>query len=367
MTAAGELHEDHGATFDRRAGRRVVSHYGRPERTHLAVRNGVGVIEMDYGVVAVGGDDRYEYVDNVITNAVPRTDGEGCYALVCDPQGTVETDMYVYDAGDRLLLLLPPGRAGPLAEDWASKVFVQDVTVREVTDGFAVFGVHGPTAPEKIATVLGGPAAPDPDDHLSFVRGRMHDAGVTVAVADAPAGEEGYEVICEAADAADVFDTLLARGMGAVPFGRRTWETLTLEAGTPLFASELEGRLPNVCGIRNAVDFEKGCFVGQEVVSKVENRGRPSARLVGLRPEAVPEAGATVRANGDPVGEVTRAADAPSLGGPAALAAVPFDAAEADGDLAVEADGGTVPAPRADLPFVEGSARSARLPTYATE
>ncbi|MFB6303128.1 MAG: aminomethyltransferase family protein [Haloferacaceae archaeon] len=365
MTVAGEIHEDHGVAFEHRDGRRVVAHYGRPERTHLAVRNGVGAIEMDYGVVVVEGADRYEYVDNVITNAVPRTDGEGRYALVCDPQGTIETDMYVYDAGERLLLFLSAGRAGPLAEDWASKVFVQDVTVREATGEFGVFGVHGPTSTEKVASVLDGVAAPDPDDPLSFVRGRMHDAGVTVVVADAPVGEEGFEVVCAAEDAPAVFETLLTRGMNAVPFGRQTWETLTLEAGTPLFASELEGRLPNVCGVRNAVDFDKGCFVGQEVVSKVENRGRPSARLVGLRPGAVPDAGATVRANGDPVGEVTRAADTPSLGGPAALAAVEFDAADAD--LAVETDDGTVPAPQVALPFVEGSATSARLPTYAAE
>ncbi|MFB6156931.1 MAG: aminomethyltransferase family protein [Haloferacaceae archaeon] len=363
MTVAGEVHETHGADFERRGGRRVVADYGRPERTHLAVRNGAGVVEMDYGVVVVEGSDRHEYVDNVITNAVPRTDGEGRYALVLNPQGAISTDMYVYDAGERLLLFLPAEEAEPLAEDWASKVFVQDVTVREATDEFGVFGVHGPQSTEKVASVLNGAAAPDVEERLSFVRGGMHDAGVTVVAVDAPTGEEGFEVVCAAEDAPDVFRTLLTRGLNAVPFGRRTWETLTLEAGTPLFASELEGRLPNVCGLRNAVDFDKGCFVGQEVVSKVENRGRPSARLVGLRPETLPAPGATVRADGDPVGEVTRAARTPSLDGPAALAAVTFDAA--GGDLAVETDDGSVPAPRADLPFVEGSARSARVPTYA--
>jgi aminomethyltransferase len=100
------------------------------------------------------------------------------------------------------------------------------------------------------------------------------------------------------------------------------------------------------------------------VVSKVENRGRPSKRLVGLRPERVPAAGATITADGERVGEVTRAAHAPSLDAPAALALVSFDATERD--LAVEIESAETPvaAPRASLPFVAGTGRSARLPTY---
>ncbi|MFB6160465.1 MAG: aminomethyltransferase family protein [Haloferacaceae archaeon] len=362
MTAAGELHDrhdDHGAVFEERDGRRVVAHYGRPERTHLAVRNGAGVVTPDAGVVVVEGDDRVGYVDDVVSTAVPRAEGEGRYALLCDPQGAVETDMYVFNAGERLLLVLPADRAGPLAADWSEKVFIQDVTVRDASDEFAVFGVHGPTSTEKVASVF---SAGVPEAPLSFARGAMHDAGVTVVASDAPTGEEGYAVVCAAADAPEVFDTLVTRGMSAPPFGRRTWETLTLEAGTPLLETELGGRLPNVCGVRNGVDLEKGCFVGQEVVSRVANRGRPSRRLVGLLPERVPDRGAAVRDGDEVVGEVTRGAVAPSLDRPAALALVDFD--HGGDDLAVEVDGERVPAARTDLPFVEGSAASARLPRY---
>ena len=114
-------------------------------------------------------------------------------------------------------------------------------------------------------------------------------------------------------------------------------------------------------GLRNAVDFEKGCFVGQEIVSKVENRGRPSSRLVGLEPDALPDAGANVHADGSSVGEVTRAAVSPMRDEPLALAVVDYDVS---GDLTVDTDDGTVDATLADLPFVEGGQRSARLPSY---
>jgi aminomethyltransferase len=190
----------------------------------------------------------------------------------------------------------------------------------------------------------------------------MADEGVTVIAADAPTGEEGYEVVCAADAAEEVFETLLLRGVNAVPFGYRTWDTLTCEAGTPLFESELVDRIPNVLGLRSALDFEKGCYVGQEVVSKVENRGRPSQRLVGLFPESVPAAGAAVFDGDRTVGEVTRGVDSPSLEREIAIALVDFDCDAAD--LTVRVDGSEVAATRTSLPFVAGSDRSGRLPVY---
>jgi aminomethyltransferase len=358
MTVLADVHADHDATFEERGGREAVAHYGRPERVHRAVRKVVGVIEHALGVLTITGDDRIDYVDNAVSNRVPETDGQGTHALLLDPQGRIETDMYVYNAGQRLLVFTPPGRAEPLAEEWREKTFIQDVDIDVATDDFGVFGVHGPKATEKIASVL---SEQTPDQQLGFVRGSMGDSGVTVIRSDALPGEEGYLVVCSAEAARDVFDTLENRGMNAAPFGYRTWEFLTLEAGTPLFHSELDGRLPNNLGLRNAVDFEKGCFVGQEVVSRVENRGQPSKRLVGLTCEAVPDAGGAVFAGDESVGEVTRAAVSPARDEPLALALVDF---ETEGPLSVRVDGEEVAAGIADLPFVEGSEQSARLPQY---
>lgn len=371
MTLVADGHADHGATFGERGGREVVEHYGRPERAAKAVRNGVGVIEMGYGVVVVSGDDRVEFVDNAVTNRVPDADGEGCYALLLDPQGKIETELFVYNAGERLLLFTPPDRAGPLAEDWAGKVFIQDVEVREATTDFGVFGVHGPLATEKIASVLHHAGAPE--GAFSFNRGSMGDAGVTVIATDAPTGEEGYEVVCAADDAPEVWMTLLSRGNGAAPFGYRTWDTLTLEAGTPLFDTELRGRIPNVLGLRSALDFEKGCYVGQEVVSRVENVGRPSRRLLGLEVESaetatdddtptLPTTGAAVFDGDSTVGEVTRSAWSPALDAGIAFALVDADCASEA--FTVRVGGDEQAASLHALPFVEGSERSGRLPTY---
>ncbi|QLG49443.1 aminomethyltransferase family protein [Natrinema halophilum] len=362
MSVIESIHTDHGASFGERADRTVVEHYGRPERTHRAVRNGVGLLEMAYGVIVVEGSDRLEYVDNVVSNRVPTEDGQGCYALVLDPQGGIEVELYVYNAENRLLLFTQPDTAEELAEEWSEKVFIQDVDIRVATDDYAVFGIHGPQATEKIASVLNGAASPD--ERYAFVRGTMGDEGVTVIRTDALTGEESYEVICGDDDAEAVYNTLLTQGLNAAPFGYRTFESLALEAGSPLFHTELEGTLPNVLGLRNALDFEKGCYVGQEVVSRVENRGQPSRRLIGLMLEgtAVPDGGAAVFDGDASVGEVTRAGESPLREVVIALALVDYDL-ESD-DLTVRVDGVEVDTTPTDLPFVEGSDRSDRLPQY---
>ena len=360
MTVIEDVHTDHRATFREVGGRRVVDQYGQPGRTHRAVRNVVGVCEFGYGVLVVTGEDRVDYVDNAVSNRVPDTDGEGTYALLLDPQGRVETDMYVYNAGERLLVFTPPQEVQSLAEDWQEKTFIQDVEIRVATDDFAVFGVHGPKATEKIASVLHQAASPEAP--LSFNRGELGDAGVSVIRTDNLAGEESYDVVCGADDAEQVFDTLVNRGLNAVPFGYRTWETLTLEAGSPLFDTEIDGALPNDLGLRNALDFEKGCYVGQEVVSRVENQGYPGSRVVGLTVEAVPDPGAAVSVGDEHVGEVTRAVDSPTVDGPIAMAALDWD--YPGGSLTVSVDGEDVPAERRELPFVDGSAVSGRLPAY---
>jgi glycine cleavage system aminomethyltransferase T len=287
-------HESYGANFAERSGRRVVAGYTRGERTHRAVRRGVGIIEMGYGICVVEGDDRLEFVDNAVSNRVPESDGRGCYALLLGPQGRVETDLYIYNAGERLLVFTPPDRAEPLATDWREKTFIQDVEIAVATDEMSVFGVHGPQATEKVASVLTN--ASTPEDHLAFTRGELGDAGVTVIRTDALCGEESY---------------------------------------------------------------------GQEVVSRIENRGRPSRRLIGLRCEATPLAGAAVFDGDAATGEVTRGSYSPTLEAPIALALVEYGTAATD--LTVRVDGTERAATATPLPFVEGSDRSARLPTYPTD
>jgi len=240
MTLVSDTHGAHGAVYRDRGGRRVVDHYRKPERVGKAVRNVVGAIEMGYGVLAITGEDRVEFIDNAVSNRIPEADGQGRVRTPARSPGR-HRDGHVRVQRRRAPPRLPPARAHrAVAEDWASKVFIQDVTIDDISDELGVFGVHGPKSTEKVASVLGGPGAPEKP--LSFVRGSMVDAGVTVIASDAPLGEEGYEVVCAAEDAEEVLDTLLNRGLNAAPFGYRTWDALSLEAGTPSSSTSLKER-----------------------------------------------------------------------------------------------------------------------------
>ncbi|QSG05062.1 glycine cleavage T C-terminal barrel domain-containing protein [Halapricum desulfuricans] len=330
MSVIEGVHEDHGATFRSVEGRRVVADYGRPERTHRAVRNVAGVIELGYDIRAVTGPDRIAAVERATTADVPRSDGEGCYGFVLD-DGAIVADAHVYNGGDRLLALLAPGRG-----DWFDRALPNSgVESTDLTGELAVFGVHGSQATEKVASVLStGGGAPEPAH--TFVRGSMGDEGVTVIASDAPTGEAGYEVVCGVDDAERVFDTLVNRGLNAAPFGYRTWESLTLEAGTPLLETELDGNAPPV------------------LTRHGDEGGR---QLVGLAPDAVPDPGATVSGDRAPIGTVTRALESPTLGKPIAFAVVAGEPTAIETD-----DGGRIEAGKVSLPFVEGSQRSGRCP-----
>lgn len=356
MSQLRTFHDAHGAEYETHGDRSVVSTYGRAERTHLAVRNGVGVIEQPFDVVIVTGDDRIEYVDNVVSNAIATSEGHGAYAFLLDPHGRIRLDMYVYTAADRLLIFLPPGTAEELVAEWRERIFIQDVSLEIATEAYTILTITGPQATEKLASVSN---VTIPEDMFAFVQASLGDAGVTIIPTDGLTGEETYDIVCAAYDAEIVLDTLVNRGLNAVPFGRQTWETLTLEAGTPLFDTELRDALPNVTGVRFGLDFEKGCFVGQEIVSRIENRGSPNERIVGLTSSEILPHSAIVNRDGERIGRVTRSVMSPTLDRAIALAYVPYDFS--DETVTIGDDERATIEP---LPFIEGSALSARLPLY---
>lgn len=355
MTTLDGFHDAYGATYGTRGDRSVVEHYGRPERAARAVRNGLGVYPRPADVLAITGEDRVEYVDNVLSTPVPETPGHGCYGLLLTPNGRVRLDMYVYTAPDRLFVVLPPGEREDLVADWREKVFIQDVTF-DPRPGMTVIHVTGPEATHALAPVVRDEL---PAERYACRTTSIGDTTVFVAAGDAPAGEVGYELLVEQDEAATVLSELTTGGVPAIPFGTRTWEQLTLEAGTPLLDPDFRDDLPNNAGLRAAIDFEKGCFVGQEVVSRIEHRGNPNERLVGLEFDERPDPDAELIDEGESVGRVTRAATSPVLETPIGFGYVP---AGLERDALALPDGTT--ALLASLPFVDGSDRSARVPAY---
>jgi len=97
------------------------------------------------------------------------------------------------------------------------------------------------------------------------------------------------------------------------PIDEAAYDYLRIEAGLPRFGRELTlDYIPLEAGLWADVSFSKGCYVGQEIIARMESRGKLAKRLVRLRPDAPLEPGATISAGSRTVGAITSAADGPA-------------------------------------------------------
>jgi aminomethyltransferase len=134
--------------------------------------------------------------------------------------------------------------------------------------------------------------------------------GLIVARADAIAGDGFHVWAPVSAGLAETWQAALAAG--AVPIGEQALETLRIESGLPRFARELsEAYIPLEVGLWRDVSFSKGCYIGQEIIARMESRQRLAKQMAGLRSDAPFEPGADIAFEGEVVGKVSSAAPRP--------------------------------------------------------
>jgi folate-binding protein YgfZ len=162
-----------------------------------------------------------------------------------------------------------------------------------------------------------------PAELFASTRVRIAGADALIVRTD-EAGVDGYDVIVDRAALDAVRHALVAAG--AAPASPEDLETVRVECGRPLFGADLDSdTIPLEAGLdARAISRSKGCYVGQEVIVRVQDRGhgRVARRLVGLTLDgdaAVPPRGATIRAADREAGRVTSAVWSPSLARPVAL------------------------------------------------
>mgnify|MGYP002682561838 CR=1 FL=1 len=128
--------------------------------------------------------------------------------------------------------------------------------------------------------------------------------------------------------------TLLSLG-GFTAIDEDAYDYLRIEAGRPRFGRELTlDYIPLETGLWDDVSFSKGCYTGQEIIARMESRGKLAKRLTRLRPAEPVAAGAEIVANGRPVGTITSAADGPA--GPVALGYVKTAVLDEGAELSVD-------------------------------
>ena len=317
----------------------IVAGYGLLELEYAAFRRGAAVVERSCrGTVAVRGGDRIEFLNRMVTQELKgMAAGDVRAGFWLNRKGRIEADLVFAEVpaavdNDAFMLIdLDVHDAARTVTSLTAFLFNEDVHLADQTAAWGRLAVHGPEG----AMLLSNAGADDAslealNADLRCVRTQL--AGVpAVLVRCDQCGSPGVEVFVPVSGLARVWDALVSQHDAtaggrrrARPAGWHAYNIARIEAGTPLHHVDFgTDSLPHESGvIGERVSFRKGCYLGQEVVARMESLGKPKQRLVGLRiaEDALPVAGSPVfelgpdGAPGNPVGSITSSTLSPMLG-----------------------------------------------------
>ena len=313
-----DSHVTGGARFGERRGQPVVTSYGDTAGEYVAALEGAALVDLPLrALLEASGPSRQKFLQGMLSHDVAgQPAGRGCPAALLTARGAVQALVRVLVEKDLVVLETDVDRVGPVQE--VLEYYRVAAPVRFAVRPTSVVALLGPTAGEALraAGVLTLPV--ELEAHQTVTIGgqpvRLVRAG------DLPGGGFVVHAAPEAAPA--VWQALLAAG--ARPVGLDAVDTRRVETLRPWYGSDVteENLLHETGLVAERHSSAKGCYVGQEVVARLEARGaHVNKALRGLRLAAPTPAGAPVTADGKDVGRVTTPAVSPRLG-PIALAYV---------------------------------------------
>ncbi|MEJ2538669.1 MAG: glycine cleavage T C-terminal barrel domain-containing protein [Gemmatimonadota bacterium] len=328
--------EESGVSFQRVAGVDVIQNFGDPEAEYRAAVEGVAVRDRGHRAQwSFSGRQPVEMLAGVVTGRMPDPleerelgvqAGSATYHTVLTPKGKIVADLRLWRADDadgiRIRADLSHAAAPALEELFARTLPPRLVRRQDHSADTGMISLLGPGASRMLSAVVLGLRVEDGElDALQEGEIRILDAPDSDRVLVVRVGDlsvPAFDVVGER----DVLRSVWRRVFesGAVRVGRDTWDTLRLEAGRPAFASELaDDVIPVEAGIHDrAIDYQKGCYTGQEVIVRIRDRGRVNRHLRRLALEIdapLPGPGTELFGEGQrSVGQVTSAADSPRQG-----------------------------------------------------
>jgi folate-binding protein YgfZ len=360
MAERTPLHEQTaaaGAVFDEEAGWLTPAHFGDPVAEYNRARGGAVVVDQSpRGKVDVGGADAARFLHNLATNDIVRlASGAGCEAFLTTNKAKVIAYLLIFredSAADRPTFWLDttPGTAERVIQHFDRYLISEQVEFADRTREYAQMHLAGPQA-EGVLRQLVAEALPpaEPLRHVSANFGgesrgqiRRHDE----------LGLPGYDIICPANQAANVWQRLIQAG--AQPAGREACEILRIEAGLPREGADIDENTfaPEVGRIAQTISYAKGCYLGQESIVMARDRGQVNRSLVSVKlPQGPVSHGSLLFAQGKEVGRVTSSVLSPRLGSAVGLAYVRRGHQEPGTVLEVEANGKRSPAEVIKLPL----------------
>lgn len=312
----------------------------------------MGLVDRsDLGRLRARGRDALDLLHRLTTADLKSlTPGRGLPAVLTSPKGRIVERLFVHlQEGGDLLLVTGGGNAARVAAHLRRFVMREDVEITDATAESRFFALIGPLAREAAAA-----AGIEPPERFGAASSSLA-AGALVLGHDG-LSSEGLSLVVPAAEAGSAGEALLAavRSTGGSLVGPGPAEAWRILRGLPASGAELtEEHNPLEAGLWDAVSFTKGCYVGQEVVARLNTYDKVSRVLAGLvLPEGapVPAALAEVRSADRPAGAVSSAIVPPGRLSPVALAYLKRDLPP-DARLTLTIDGATIAVSRSELPF----------------
>lgn len=307
-------HERLRASWVELGGRRLPGHYGDDDAAvddeYRAASQACSIVDLpERGIIEVGGPQRIDFLQRVLSNEIAAlAPGAGKLAALMNTKGQLLALMRVLVESKRVAIELDRGAMDRVVD--SLEHYRVAAPVRFSRPESSALALLGPGAPSLLGA-LGLPAPSDANGHDS---GSVD--GFDVRVARASDLPSGTFIIHTASDSAAPLWRHLVDA-GARPTGRRAFDALRIEQGRPLYGFDVgEQNLLHETGLLAEYHSPaKGCYVGQEVIARLEARGgNVSRRLLGLRLSEAAAAGAEISSEGELVGSLTTAAVSPRHG-----------------------------------------------------
>jgi folate-binding protein YgfZ len=285
-----------------------------------ALRGNAGLLDRsERGKLLVKGPDAADYLQSQLTNEIEAlAPGQGCYAALLERKGHMRADMRVLRLrSDDIWLDTEPIATQVLLKHLDKYKVGRQVEIEDASVGWAILSLIGPGSHELAGVSAAG------TEHA------QHDVELGGTPTLAVITDLGVDLIPSASDAQAVRQALV--GAGACEVSEEAAEILRVEGGRPRFGAEIgEDTIPQEAGITDrAVNFEKGCYIGQETVARLHYKGKPNRHLRGLRSATALHGGDVVRLEERELGHVGTAVVSPALG-PISLAILRREAGPGD-------------------------------------
>ena len=258
--------------------------------------------------ISLTGGDRVRWLNGMVTNNVRDLEpGRGVYAFLLNPQGHILGDLYAYNRGESLLVDTDQSQVEKILAVFDKYIIMDDVEVAKVSDKLTAIGIAGPRSREALQAA--GIEVPDLKP-LQFAQTTWQQIGVTLVRGDNPR-VESFELWVAPGDTGKVREALVKAG--AQPVGTEAFDRLRIAAGIPRYGVDIRERdLPQETGQERALNFSKGCYVGQEIVERIRSRGQVRRKFTGFEVNGeLPAPGSKIQVEGKDIGEITSAASLP--------------------------------------------------------